>query len=44
MTRAMLRRPFTATRAALDNEAPEYYGKRRRFFLAVSEESIDRSL
>ena len=41
MTRAMLRRPFTAIRAAADNEAPEYYGKSRRFFLVIPKEHID---
>ena len=27
MTRAMLRRPFTALRASGANQVPEYYGK-----------------
>ena len=29
MTRAMLRRPFTAMRASGNNQVPEYYGKSR---------------
>ena len=27
MTRAMLRRPFTAMRSSGSNQAPEFYGK-----------------
>jgi hypothetical protein len=33
MTRAMLRRPFTAIRPSGANEVPEYYGKSRSFLL-----------
>lgn len=32
MTRAMLRRPFTAMRPAGNNQVPEYYGKSRQIF------------
>ncbi len=35
MTRAMLRRPFTALRSSAANQVPEYYGKSMFMFINI---------
>jgi hypothetical protein len=40
MTRAMLRRPFTALRSSAANQVPEYYGRSRSILIKNTNQSV----